>query len=255
MKNLLLLFLIICIAKSAFAYEMAIPVDGNGTEKGTAANPFVVSGAAVITKTITETASTEAIGANDVISSPLVGSVSGAVQAGRVTQLTTSGTGSLTGTGHTIGLLGRNIHAGSGALVLQVGAEGILQSTGGGAIGYGAIVAANMNNLSGGSTYTLLAGFSPIYDGIASPASITTLADFYSADHSAITNIPAARYSLLNLDAGKTIYSAGSITALGEASIGGVSADGSGKVVCVNASGNLGTCSSVVGAGGTCTCS
>lgn len=243
--SLILLFSLLLTTK-AFA-NFVYPAFGEQYNRMTAPS--------YITGSIGVTASTETLGVSTTISSSLSGSISGPVQIGSGVQLTTTGSGSLTGTGHTLALFGRNIHNGSGALPLQIGAEGILQNTNGGAVGYGAIVAANMNSLTAGSTYTLLAGFSPIYDGIASPASITTLADFYSADHSAITNIPAARYSLLNLDAGKTIYSAGSIIALGEASIGGVSADGSGKVVCVNASGNLGTCSSVVGAGGTCTCS
>ena len=39
-----------------------------------------------------------------------------------------------------------------------------------------------------------------------------------------------------------------------ETTLYGVSTDGSGKVVCVKADGALGSCSSVVGAGGTCTC-
>ena len=40
----------------------------------------------------------------------------------------------------------------------------------------------------------------------------------------------------------------------GETKITGISGDGSGKAVCVKADGNLGTCSSAVGAAGTCTC-
>ena len=39
-----------------------------------------------------------------------------------------------------------------------------------------------------------------------------------------------------------------------EANIGGVSADGAGKAVCIKADGNLGTCSDAVGGAGTCTC-
>ena len=157
------------------------------------------------------TASTETYGITGTISSALSGSISGPVQIGSITQLTTTGTGALTGTGHTVALLGRNIHSGSGAIPLQVGTEGVLQNTGGGAVGYGAVVAANMNDLSGGSTYTLLAGFSPVWGGIASPGSITTLADFYSADDSAVTNIPSTRYNFLNLDTGKIFYTAGKI--------------------------------------------
>ena len=41
---------------------------------------------------------------------------------------------------------------------------------------------------------------------------------------------------------------------VGEANISGISGDGTGKVVCIKSDGNLGTCSSAVGAGGTCTC-
>jgi hypothetical protein len=44
------------------------------------------------------------------------------------------------------------------------------------------------------------------------------------------------------------------VTNTGEMSASGISADGSGKVVCIKSDGFLGTCSSVVGAGGTCTC-
>lgn len=40
----------------------------------------------------------------------------------------------------------------------------------------------------------------------------------------------------------------------GEVNAAGISGDGSGKVVCIKADGNLGTCSSTVAAGGTCTC-
>ncbi len=40
----------------------------------------------------------------------------------------------------------------------------------------------------------------------------------------------------------------------GEVDMIGVSGDGTGKVVCIKADGNLGTCSSVVASGGTCTC-
>ena len=39
-----------------------------------------------------------------------------------------------------------------------------------------------------------------------------------------------------------------------EISMDGISSDGTGKVVCIKADGNLGTCTSTVGAGGTCTC-
>jgi len=41
---------------------------------------------------------------------------------------------------------------------------------------------------------------------------------------------------------------------IGEANISGISGDGTGKVVCIKSDGNLGTCSSAVGASGTCTC-
>lgn len=41
----------------------------------------------------------------------------------------------------------------------------------------------------------------------------------------------------------------------GEAYISGVGGDGSGKVICIKSDGNLGTCTSVVGVGGDCTCS
>lgn len=43
-------------------------------------------------------------------------------------------------------------------------------------------------------------------------------------------------------------------TVTGELNVSGVSGDGSGKVVCIKSDGNMGTCSSAVGAGGTCTC-
>lgn len=41
----------------------------------------------------------------------------------------------------------------------------------------------------------------------------------------------------------------------GEVDIASVSGDGTGKVVCIKSDGNLGTCTTTVGAGGTCTCS
>jgi len=44
-------------------------------------------------------------------------------------------------------------------------------------------------------------------------------------------------------------------TIYGDVNITSVSGDGSGKVVCIKADGNLGTCSDAPGAGGTCTCS
>lgn len=46
--------------------------------------------------------------------------------------------------------------------------------------------------------------------------------------------------------------SGGDVSMGGELSVTGIS--GSGKVVCIKADGNLGTCSDAVGAGGTCTC-
>lgn len=45
------------------------------------------------------------------------------------------------------------------------------------------------------------------------------------------------------------------MTSAGELNIVTISGDGSGKVVCIKSDGNLGTCTSAVGAGGTCTCS
>lgn len=184
-------------------------VSPDGKVLGSVSNPLVTSG--TVTKTITETASTETYGATNTITSPLSGSVSGAVQVGSSTDLNMTGTGSLTGTGHSVALLGRNTHSGSGTIPLQIGTEGVLKNNGGGTVGYGAVVAANMNDLSGGSTYTLLAGFSPVWGGIAAPGSIGLLADFYSADDSAVTNIPSTRYTLANLDASKIIYTAGRI--------------------------------------------
>jgi len=44
------------------------------------------------------------------------------------------------------------------------------------------------------------------------------------------------------------------VTAVGEMNLRGISDDGSGKVVCIKANRDLGTCSSVVGITGTCTC-
>lgn len=44
------------------------------------------------------------------------------------------------------------------------------------------------------------------------------------------------------------------INVAGEATLQGVSGDGSGKVTCVKATGDIGTCSSVVASDGTCTC-
>jgi hypothetical protein len=40
----------------------------------------------------------------------------------------------------------------------------------------------------------------------------------------------------------------------GEVDISGISGDGAGSAVCIKSNGELGTCSSGVGAGGTCTC-
>ena len=40
----------------------------------------------------------------------------------------------------------------------------------------------------------------------------------------------------------------------GEANIGGVASDGSGKVVCIKSDGTLGTCTDTPDGGGTCTC-
>lgn len=45
-----------------------------------------------------------------------------------------------------------------------------------------------------------------------------------------------------------------SVTSTGELTVPGISSDGSGKTVCIKSDGRLGTCSSVVGADGTCTC-
>ena len=45
-----------------------------------------------------------------------------------------------------------------------------------------------------------------------------------------------------------------SLNVVGEVNITGISNDGIGKVVCIKSDGNLGTCSSVVSADGTCTC-
>lgn len=160
---------------------------------------------------IGETASTETYGVTNTITSPLSGSISGAVQVGIVADLNMTGTGSLTGSGHSVALLGRNTHSGSGTIPLQIGTEGVLKNNGGGTVGYGAVVAANMNDLSGGSTYTLLAGFSPVWGGIAAPGSIGLLADFYSANDADVDNIPSTRYTLANLDASKIIYTVGRI--------------------------------------------
>lgn len=44
------------------------------------------------------------------------------------------------------------------------------------------------------------------------------------------------------------------ITKTGEVTFAGVGADGTGKTLCVKADANIGTCTTVVGAGGTCTC-
>ena len=199
--SLILLFSLL-LATKAFA-NFVYPAFGEKYNSMTAP--------AYITGSIGETASTETYGVTNTITSPLTGSVSGAVQVGTGTDLIMTGTGSLTGTGHAVALLGRNTHSGSGTIPLQIGTEGVLKNNGGGTVSYGAVVAANMNDLSNGSTYTLLAGFSPVWGGIASPGSITTLGDFYSADDSAVTNIPSTRYTLINLDAGKIIYTAGKI--------------------------------------------
>lgn len=210
-KNLLLAILLsLLFIGNAHAQAMFRPCDKDGDCLDINSDGTVnVSGG--IVNTITETASTETYGVANTITSPLTGSVSGAVQVGSGNDLVTTGTGSLTGTGHAVALLGRNTHSGSGTIPLQIGTEGVLKNNGGGVVSYGAVVAANMNDLSGGSTYTLLAGFSPVWGGIAAPGSITTLGDFYSADDSAVTNIPSTRYTLINLDAGKIIYTAGKI--------------------------------------------
>lgn len=220
-KSLLSLAIFLLSVTATFA---AVGVKLNGVNKGSAtdinftgSSSTTSDGTTVniplgnITTSITETEGTETYGATNTITSPLSGSVSGAVQVGSSTDLIMTGTGSLTGTGHSVALLGRNTHSGSGTIPLQIGTEGVLKNNGGGTVSYGAVVAANMNDLSGGSTYTLLAGFSPVWGGIAAPGSITTLGDFYSADDSAVTNIPSTRYSLINLDTGKIIYTAGKI--------------------------------------------
>ena len=54
-----------------------------------------------------------------------------------------------------------------------------------------------------------------------------------------------------NLSVGDTLIIA-NLTGLGEINVSGVS--GSGKVVCVKADGNFGTCDNQPGAEGTCTC-
>lgn len=45
------------------------------------------------------------------------------------------------------------------------------------------------------------------------------------------------------------------LTVLSEATIGGISADGTGKAVCIKSNGFLGTCTTAVDATGVCTCS
>lgn len=57
-----------------------------------------------------------------------------------------------------------------------------------------------------------------------------------------------------NLGVGTSGAPAAKLHVIGETKLTGVSGDGSGKAVCVKSDGNLGTCSSAVAAGGTCTC-
>lgn len=168
-----------------------------------------------VTTSIPETASTQAIAAFDVITAPLSGSVAGSVQTGRITEITTTGTGTLTGSGHTIALAGRNIHAGSGTLSLfQIGVEGICQNTGGGTVFFGVGVAGHMNNLSGSSTYTNYANFYSEFSNITAGTFTSLCIDYYSPDHSAVANMPSTRYGYANVDAGKILYQAGPATFL-----------------------------------------
>lgn len=207
-KFLFLLFLF--ISSPVYAGGQVTLVTPDGKVFGSAANPLVTSG--TVTKSITETASTESKGATDTITSPLVGSVSGAVQVGRLTELTTSGTGSLTGTGHTIGLMGRNVHSGSGTLGLyQIAVEGVSQNTGNGTVAIGVGVASHLNNFPAGSTYTNFFSFYPEYSNLGGTFTGPTvnLVDYYSPDHSGVSGIPSNRYGYANLDSGKKFYTAG----------------------------------------------
>lgn len=63
----------------------------------------------------------------------------------------------------------------------------------------------------------------------------------------------AQNYIAGNLGIGTTTPNS-KLHVIGEANISGISGDGTGKVVCIKSDGNLGTCSTTVGAGGTCTC-
>ena len=62
-------------------------------------------------------------------------------------------------------------------------------------------------------------------------------------------------FSVMNGNVGfGTVAPGSTLHVVGEAQISGISGDGSGKVVCIKSNGELGTCSSVVASGGTCTC-
>lgn len=207
MKRIILAMLMVLISSSIYAANYEVTTRGNNVGIGSPSPRAVLD----VQGTIAPIAATVLQGVWSQTDVPLVGSTANAVMVGNYTNLVTSGTGSLTGAGHTISGLSYNYHNGSGTLGLQIGAEGVIQNNSTGTVSNGAMVAGNMNNMATGATYTLLAGFQSQISNIATGTTITTLADYYSPDFSAVSNIPSNRFALFNIDTGKKIYTAGNI--------------------------------------------
>ncbi|MCC7242398.1 MAG: hypothetical protein IT180_10785 [Acidobacteria bacterium] len=88
------------------------------------------------------------------------------------------------------------------------------------------------------------------------------LLDAVGWDAATDTSGPDVRLGLVSgpLVGTVTLGSTGSPTSVsiglhGEVTLSGIGADGTGKVACVKSDATIGTCTSTVGAGGTCTCS
>jgi hypothetical protein len=122
-------------------------------------------------------------------------------------------------------------------------------------IGYGTIASNNYALATGYNTNASgQASFSSGYYSIASgdySVAMGTLADTNSKNYAAVIGLSG---SLCKSDATNQFKVCGDVSMTGETTLGGISSDGTGKVVCVKLNGDLGTCTSGVGVSGTCTC-